>query len=132
MQQLTVSREDPAECVGQLKGPSAVLKSTLFAAWVDVTFGAGNVTAGQSVTINGSGFSTTANQNVVRIGKLDATKAVFVDLKRRTVVVEARDGQQLDAKAITAEIVDSGYDVVKLEPIQKSVEEFKAEMKARK
>jgi copper chaperone CopZ len=67
-----------------------------------------------------------------RIGKMEATKAVFVDLKRKTVVIEARDGKQLDAKAITAEIVDSGYDVVKLEPIQKSVEEFKAEMKARK
>ncbi len=35
-------------------------------------FGGANVTAGQSVTINGAGFSVTANQNVVRIGKLEA------------------------------------------------------------
>ena len=83
-------------------------------------------------TVNGMVCAFCAQGIEKRIGKLDATKAVFVDLKRRTVVVEARDGQQLDAKAITAEIVDSGYDVVKLEPIQKSVEEFKAEMKARK
>jgi copper chaperone CopZ len=84
------------------------------------------------VTVNGMVCAFCAQGIEKRIGKMDATKAVFVDLKRRTVVVEARDGQQLDAKAITAEIIDSGYDVVKLEPIQKSVEAFKAEMKARK
>lgn len=84
------------------------------------------------VTVNGMVCAFCAQGIEKRVGKMDATKAVFVDLKRRTVVVEARDGLQLDAKAITAEIVDSGYDVVKLEPIQKSVEAFKAEQKARK
>ena len=84
------------------------------------------------VTVNGMVCAFCAQGIEKRVGKMDATKAVFVDLKRRTVVVEARDGQQLDAKAITAEIIESGYDVVKLEPIQKSVEAFKAEMKARK
>ncbi len=84
------------------------------------------------VTVNGMVCAFCAQGIEKRLGKLDATKAVFVDLKRRTVVVEARDGQQLDAKAITAEIIDSGYDVVKLEPVQKSVEAFKAELKARK
>ena len=84
------------------------------------------------VTVNGMVCAFCAQGIEKRVGKMDATKAVFVDLKRRTVVVEARDGQQLDAKAITAEIIESGYDVVKLEPIQKSVEAFKAELKARK
>ena len=34
----------------------------------------------------------------------------------------------LDGKAITAEIVDAGYDVVKLEPVTQSVADIKAEM----
>jgi hypothetical protein len=48
------------------------------------------------------------------------------------VLIQAKDGQTLDGKAITAEIVDSGYDVVKLESVQQSVAELKAELKGRK
>ena len=48
--------------------------------------------------------------------RMDATKAVFVDLKSKVVLVEAKEGKTLDEKTITAEIADSGYDVVKLEP----------------
>ena len=66
-----------------------------------------------------------------RVSAMPATKAVLVDLKQKTVAVEARDGQTLDEKAIAAEITDAGYAVVKLELVQKSVAEIKAEMKAR-
>jgi mercuric ion binding protein len=67
-----------------------------------------------------------------RITSMPATKAVYVDLKKKTVAIEAKDGQVLDEKAITGEIMDAGYDVVKLETVQKSVEEIKAEIKGRK
>lgn len=67
-----------------------------------------------------------------RLSKLPATKAVFVDLKQKVVVVEAKDGQTLDSKSITAEITDAGYDVVKLETVEQSVAEIKAAMKAKK
>jgi copper chaperone CopZ len=66
------------------------------------------------------------------LSKLPATKAVFVDLKQKVVAVEAKDGQTLDGKTITAEIVDAGYDVVKLEMVDQPVAEIKASMKARK
>ena len=66
-----------------------------------------------------------------RVSAMPATKAVLVDLKKKTVAVEAREGQTLDEKAIAAQITDAGYDVVKLETVQKSVAEIKAEMKAR-
>ena len=59
---------------------------------------------------------------------MGATKEVLVDLKKKTIVVEAKDGQTLDGKAISAEIVDAGYDVVKLEPVTQSVADIKAEM----
>ena len=48
-----------------------------------------------------------------------------------TITVEAKDGQKLDGKAITAEITDAGYEVVKLETLTQSVAEVKASMKGR-
>ncbi len=108
-------------------------RTSLFAAVIVMSL-AGAAQAGNSVkaTVNGMVCALCAQGIEKRITKMESTKAVFVDLKRRTVVVEARDGMTLDTQAIAAEITDSGYDVVKLEPIQKSVEEFKAELKGRK
>ena len=90
--------------------------------------------AAQSVkaTVNGMVCAFCAQGIEKRLSKLPATKAVFVDLKQKVVAVEAKDGQTLDGKTITAEIVDAGYDVVKLERVDQSVAEIKAGMKARK
>ena len=84
------------------------------------------------VTVNGMVCAFCAQGIEKRISKMGATKDVFVDLKKKTVAVEAKDGQVLDAKAISAEIVDAGYDVVKIESVLQSVAEIKAELKARK
>ena len=65
-----------------------------------------------------------------RLSKLPATQSVFVDLKQKVVAVEAKDGQTLDAKTISAEIVDAGYDVVKIETVSQSVADIRAETKA--
>jgi copper chaperone CopZ len=83
-------------------------------------------------TVNGMVCAFCAQGIEKRIGKMGATKEVFVDLKRKTVAVEAKDGQVLDAKAIAAEIVEAGYDVVKIDMVQQSVAEIRAEMKGRK
>jgi mercuric ion binding protein len=84
------------------------------------------------VTVNGMVCAFCAQGIEKRISKMAATKEVFVDLKKKTVAVEAKDDQVLDAKAISAEIVDAGYDVVKIEPVLQSVAEIKAELKGRK
>ncbi len=84
------------------------------------------------VTVNGMVCAFCAQGIEKRIAKMSATQEVFVDLKKKTVLVQAKEGQTLDGKAITAEIVDSGYDVVKLEAVQQSVAELKSELKARK
>ena len=84
------------------------------------------------VTVNSMVCAFCAQGIEKRISKMGATKDVFVDLKKKTVAVEAKDGQVLDAKAISAEIVDAGYDVVKIEPVLQSVAEIRAELKARK
>lgn len=92
-----------------------------------------SATAGETLkaTVNGMVCSFCAQGIEKRLSKMDATKAVFVDLKRKIVAVEAREGRSLDAKAITAEIVDSGYDVVRIEPVALSVEQIRTQAKGR-
>ena len=83
-------------------------------------------------TVNGMVCAFCAQGIEKRISNMPETKAIYVDLKKKTVVIEAKEGQKLDEKAVTAEITDAGYDVVKLETVQKSVDEIKAEIKGRK
>ena len=67
-----------------------------------------------------------------RLLKLSSTKEVFVDLKKRVVAVEAKEGETLDIKLVTAEIVDAGYDVTKVEVVPQSVADIRSETKAKK
>jgi len=83
-------------------------------------------------TVNGMVCAFCAQGIEKRLGKLPATQAVFVDLKKRVVAVEAKPGQKLDNKLITAEITDAGYDVTKLENVSQTVEQIKAETRDKK
>ena len=84
-------------------------------------------------TVNGMVCAFCAQGIEKTISKMEPTKAVFVDLKRKVVLVEAKEGKALDEKAISAAIVDAGYDVVKMEPSTESVEDMRAaSRKARK
>jgi mercuric ion binding protein len=79
-------------------------------------------------TVNGMVCAFCAQGIEKRISKMPATKAVYVDLKQKTVVVEPKDGMTLDQKAIVEEVKDAGYDIVKVESVSKSVAEIKAEL----
>ena len=83
-------------------------------------------------TVNGMVCAFCAQGIEKTIAKMDATKAVFVDLKSKLVLVEAKDGKTLDPKAISAAIVDAGYDVVAIEPSTQSVDDMKAARSAKK
>ena len=83
-------------------------------------------------TVNGMVCAFCAQGIEKRLTKMPATQAVFVDLKGKVVAVEAKEGQTLDAKAIAAEITDSGYDVVKLETVSQSVAQIRGAAKAKK
>ena len=100
--------------------------------WATATFS--NAFAAESVkaTVNGMVCSFCAQGIEKTLLKMPQTKAVFVDLKKKIVAVEAKEGQTLDGKKITAEIKDAGYDVVKLETVALSVEDIKAATKAKK
>jgi len=108
-----------------------VLRSLAVAALVAASLPALAATSIKA-TVNGMVCAFCAQGIEKRLSRLPASQAVFVDLKRKVVVVEAKEGQTLDEKTITAEITDSGYDVVKLETIAQSVAEFKAGAKGRK
>lgn len=81
------------------------------------------------VEVNGMVCAFCAQGIEKRMSKLPATKQVFVDLKKKVVAVEARDGQVLDLAVVTREIVDSGYDVVKIESVNLSIADIKAGLK---
>ena len=83
-------------------------------------------------TVNGMVCAFCAQGIEKTLLKMPQTKAVFVDLKKKIVAVEAKDGQTLDGKKITAEIKDAGYDVVKLETVALSVEDIKTATKGKK
>ncbi|MES2976987.1 MAG: heavy metal-associated domain-containing protein [Pseudomonadota bacterium] len=83
-------------------------------------------------TVNGMVCAFCAQGIEKRLSKMPATQSVFVDLKKKIVAVEAKPGQTLDNKAISHEITESGYDVVKLETVSLSVADIKAQAKAAK
>lgn len=83
-------------------------------------------------SVNGMVCAFCAQGIEKRLSKLPATQAVHVDLKQKFVAIEAREGQTLDLKVITAEITDAGYDVTKLETVEQSVADIKAGGKAAK
>ncbi len=83
-------------------------------------------------TVNGMVCAFCAQGIEKRLGNLPATQAVFVDLKKRIVTVQAKPGQKLDSKVITAEITDAGYDVTRIETVTQTVEQIKAEARTQK
>ena len=115
--------------------PMTTMKSIAVCAgilWSVATFK--NATAAESIkaTVNGMVCSFCAQGIEKSLLKMPQTKAVFVDLKKKVVAVEAKDGQTLDGKKIAFEIKEAGYDVVKLETVPQSVDDIKAAMKAKK
>ena len=100
--------------------------------WVTATFSTAMAAESVKATVNGMVCAFCAQGIEKSLMKLPQTKAVFVDLKKKIVAVEAKDGQSLDGKQITAEIKDAGYDVVKLETVAESVQDIRSAMKAKK
>ncbi len=111
------------------------MKSVAFSAgiiWVTGTFSTPVAAESVKATVNGMVCAFCAQGIEKSLLKMPETKSVFVDLKKKIVAVEAKEGQALDGKKISAEIKDAGYDVVKLENTAQSVDDIKAAMKAKK
>lgn len=104
------------------------MKKTLIAILSAVFLSPAFAVTSMKATVNGMVCAFCAQGIEKRISKMPATKAVYVDLKKKIVVVEPKDGMTLDQKAIIEEVKDAGYDIVKVESISKSVAELKAEL----
>jgi copper chaperone CopZ len=105
--------------------------ATLLASLASIGF-VSTAMATTKITVNGMVCAFCAQGIEKRISKMPATKSVLVDLKSKIVAVEAKDGMQLDAKALTFEITEAGYDVVKIEASQQTVAQIKASLKGQK
>ena len=79
--------------------------------------------------VNGLVCSFCAAAIEKRLKKLDATKAVYVDLTKKVVAVELKDGKDLTPERVAEEIKDSGYDVVSIGRSELSVEQIRAQSK---
>ena len=88
--------------------------------------------ASMKVSVNGMVCSFCAQGIEKSLLKMDETKAVLVDLKNKVVVVEPKEGKTLNEKEIRQEIIDSGYDVTKVETIPQTVAQFREQMKGKK
>ena len=104
------------------------MKKTLIAILSTVFLSPAFAVTSMKATVNGMVCAFCAQGIEKRISKMSATKAVYVDLKKKIVVVEPKDGMTLDQKAIIEEVKDAGYDLVKVESVPKSVAEIKAEL----
>jgi copper chaperone CopZ len=85
------------------------------------------------VTVNGMVCSFCAQGIEKTLTRMPQTKAVYVNLDKKLVAVEPKDGQTLDVKKIEAGIKDAGYDVVKIETVKSTtVAAIKAENQTKK
>jgi copper chaperone CopZ len=116
------------------------MKTSLQQLTVTVVLAVGTTVIGMSAqaataikaNVNGMVCAFCAQGIEKRLMKLGATKEVFVDLKKRVVAVEAKEGETLDIKLVTSEIIDAGYDVTKIEVVPQSVADIRSETKAKK
>jgi cation transport ATPase len=84
------------------------------------------------LTVNGMVCAFCAQGIEKRLTALPQTQAVYVNLGKKLVAVQARPGQTLDTAKVRAEISEAGFDVTKVETSDESVETIRAAMKARK
>jgi copper chaperone CopZ len=86
----------------------------------------------KKITVNGMVCAFCAQGIEKRLTALPATQAVYVNLGKKFVAVQAKDGQPLDEAKLRHEITEAGYDVVKVEASAQTVDAIRAEMKAKK
>jgi copper chaperone CopZ len=79
------------------------------------------------VDVNGMVCSFCAAAIEKRLKSLGATKAVYVDLSKKIVALELKDGRDLELEKVREEIKDAGYDVVKMVRSQQTLEQIRAE-----
>lgn len=86
----------------------------------------------KKLTVNGMVCAFCAQGIEKRLSALPQTQAVYVNLDKRVVAVQAKEGQRLDDAVLKHEITEAGFDVVKVEAVAQTVDAIRAELKAKK
>jgi len=76
------------------------------------------------------GFCASSIEKKMRAEK--ATADVFVSLENKIVAIAEKPGQKLDDARIKAQIADAGYEVKSIERVTTSLNDIRAETKAKK
>jgi copper chaperone CopZ len=85
-------------------------------------------TPSYKVTVNGMVCSFCAQGIEKKMKALSETKDVYVDLKKRLVVVEVKEGLTLSQDVINKIIKDAGYGVQSIEVSEHPIEHIKSGM----
>lgn len=64
-----------------------------------------------------------------KLRSMSQTKDVYVNLKNKIVAVELKDGQSMSPDTVKDLVKDAGYDVTKIETVNRTAQEIKAGMK---
>jgi periplasmic mercuric ion binding protein len=67
-----------------------------------------------------------------RLTAMPAVGPVYINLERKVVALAPKAGQSLDIERVKKEIVEAGYDVNKVETVQQTVAQIRAEARAKK
>jgi copper chaperone CopZ len=96
-----------------------VLMTAAMISLLSVQVSAEQATQSTVFTVNGMVCAFCAQGIEKKLSAMPEVQAVHVSLEEKVVVVEAKSGEVLNAIAITAEIKDAGYDVTKVEAVEK-------------
>jgi mercuric ion binding protein len=111
-----------------------VVRSALFVSALSLfTLASAPVLAATSykIGVNGMVCSFCAQGIEKRLSDMPQTAAVFIDLKQKVVAMELKPGASVDEQVIKKEIIDSGYDVTRIEKVNLSVKEIQQSLKAK-
>ena len=78
-------------------------------------------------SVNGLVCSFCAAAIEKRLKALAEVKSVFVDLTKKIVAIELKDGRDITPERVAEEIKDSGYDVVTIVRSEQTLQQIKAE-----
>jgi copper chaperone CopZ len=109
----------------------AVFALTSFAATQSLAQDKSQDSGVTKITVNGMVCTFCAQGIEKRLTGMPQTQEVYVDLKQKTVLAQAKSGQAFDAAKLKSEIEDAGYEVVKIEPSATTIAAYKAGAKSK-
>ena len=109
------------------------MKKIVIAIGVFFAFAANQAFAAQTIkaTVHGMVCAFCAQGIEKKFHSMAETKDVYVNLKKKIVAIEVKDGQAISDDTVKSTIKDAGYEVVSIETVQSPVATIKSELEAK-